>query len=157
MYEYYYGKVYNYIFFRLLNKEDTEDLLSETFIKAFEHRESYDAEKAKLSTWLFTIAKNTLFDFHRKSKQIVPLKFEETEKIMDIGPNSEEKLMQKSDSEYMAESLSKLREIDRTALYLKYFMDYDYKEIAGHLKISEKNASVLLTRSLQRLKTVYEK
>ena len=152
IYDCYYGKIYNYVFFQLLNKENTEDLLSEIFMKVFEHRTSFDAKKAKLSTWLFTIAKNTLSDYHRKSRHTGHWEPVE-EELIDARYDVETAYIKKSDSEYMLESLCKLGKNDRTALFLKYFMNFDYREIASHLGISEKNASVLLTRALRRLKT----
>ena len=152
MYDYYYGKIYNYVFFQLLNKENTEDLLSEIFLKVFEHRTSFDAGKAKLSTWLFTITKNTVSDYLRKRMHAEHWEPVE-EELIDANTDVEAAYIQKSDSEYILESLRKLNKNDRCALFLKYFMNFNYREVASHLGISEKNASVLLTRALRRLKT----
>lgn len=156
MYEFYYGKIYNYVFFRLFDRQVTQDLLSDIFFKIFEHRASFDAKKAKLSTWIFNIAKNTLTDYYRKNGRVAAFTYIDGEEAACGCPNAEEMSLVMCDNNYMAECLSRLREVDRTVLYLKYFLDFDYKDIAAHLEVSEKNASVLLTRAVRRLKTVYE-
>ena len=155
MYDCYYSKIYNYVYFRLLNKENTEDLISEIFLKVFEHRAKFNTEKANLSTWLFTIARNTLSDYHRKSKhtaQWMPIE----EELIDSEADVETEYLIKSDLENILKSLCKLDGNSRSALFLKYFMDFNYREIASHLGISEKNASVILSRALLRLKTSIE-
>lgn len=157
MYEYYYSKIYNYLYFRLLNKENTEDLLSEVFLKAFIHRASYDERKAKLSTWLFTIARNTLTDYYRKNKQKTLLEFPALEETITDGLDIEKAYIRNIEQEIAMKSLIELREIDRMVIYLKYFMDFSYREIGEHLDITEKNVSVRLTRAMARLKENYDR
>ena len=155
MYDCFYARIYNYLYFRLLNKELTEDLLGDVFLKVFEHRAAYNFRMAKLSTWLFTIARNTLLDYFRKKKNIAIWEQLEEETI-DIKLDIEKAYIQKDDLEHMQMCLRKLPENYRTAIYLKHFMNFDYREVASHLNISEKSASNLLSRAVQRLKIVYE-
>ena len=61
--------VYLFIYKLTQNKEDSEDIVQETFIKAWQKINRYDKEKS-LKTWLFTIAKNTAVDKLRKKKTI---------------------------------------------------------------------------------------
>lgn len=49
--------VFRFLFRMLNNEDDANDLAQETFVRVFQARESFDAEK-KFSTWLFTIAAN---------------------------------------------------------------------------------------------------
>ncbi len=67
LYGQYFPKVYNYIYYRLLNRDQTDDLVSEVFTRIFENLDAYDETKAKLSTWIFAITKNALLnEMHRK-------------------------------------------------------------------------------------------
>ena len=72
------GKVYdeykNLMYFVIANyislPEDCEDVLSESFIKAINHRRDLK-EPSKIKSFLSTIARNTALDFLKKSKEIV--------------------------------------------------------------------------------------
>lgn len=60
--------VYNFIF-RMVNDRDvTEDLTQITFVKAWKHLRRYDVRR-NFRTWLFTIAKNTTFDYFKRKKK----------------------------------------------------------------------------------------
>lgn len=57
VYEHYYDYIYNYFYYHTFQREVTEDLTSITFMKVLEKGNLYDEEKAKVVTWLLTIAK----------------------------------------------------------------------------------------------------
>lgn len=68
MYEKFFPKIYNYVFYQILSKEDTEDIVSTVFMKVARNAQNYDESKATLSTWIYRIAKNTLIDYYRARK-----------------------------------------------------------------------------------------
>ena len=69
----YKDKIYSYIFYRVGSNSDVaEDIVSDVFLKAYKNFDSYN-EKFALSTWLYTIAKNTLIDHYRKGKETVDI------------------------------------------------------------------------------------
>ena len=53
IYEEFFPRIYNYIYYRLLHREETEDLVSRIFLRVAEHLQEYDPKKAKLDTWIF--------------------------------------------------------------------------------------------------------
>ena len=61
-------KVMGYIRPRINNPSDAEELHSAVFMKVFEKFSSFDQTKASISTWIYTIARNTLIDFFRTRK-----------------------------------------------------------------------------------------
>ena len=61
--------IYLFIYKLTKNKEDSEDITQETFIKAWQKIQKYNRGKS-FKTWLFTIAKNTAIDKLRKKKSI---------------------------------------------------------------------------------------
>ena len=63
----YRGAIYGLIYKMVQDKRETEDLVQETFIKAFSALKSVNAEYA-FSTWLFKIASNNCIDFLRKKR-----------------------------------------------------------------------------------------
>lgn len=159
MYNIFYPKIYNYIFYRLLNKEVTEDLVSDVFLKVIAKSNTYNNSKSELSTWIFTIAKNVVIDYYRKNKPTSYIN-EEIEKgnekkfvvMQDEFTNTEDKLV-------LQKALKTLTERERTIIALKYYSGMDYKQIAEHIgkeKITPNNISVILNRALKKLKTILD-
>ncbi|MDR1148468.1 MAG: sigma-70 family RNA polymerase sigma factor [Spirochaetaceae bacterium] len=152
MYEVYYEKVYNYLFFRLFSKEAAEDLSSEIFLKVFDKRMDYDPGTSKFSTWIFAIAKNCLTDHFKKNRRYERLVLTEFEALVSHEPDICETVSDSIEQEYALKALGKLEERDRAVVYLKYFEGFTYGEIALNMGISEKNAGVILTRAMKKLK-----
>ena len=64
-------KIYSYVYYRVgSNAAVAEDIVSDVFLKAYQKYDSYNPDYA-LSTWLYTIARNTLIDYYRKGKASV--------------------------------------------------------------------------------------
>ncbi len=80
LYNEYYSKLFNFINYRVQNKEDAKDILSEVFIKIHKNIDKLDS-KDKLTSWIYTITRNTIIDFYRKQKQTPVLQEFEEEKI----------------------------------------------------------------------------
>ena len=68
-YEQYLPKVYRYISYRISDTHTAEDITSAVFEKALNKFKSFSPEKASFSTWIFTIARNTLTDHFRAERQ----------------------------------------------------------------------------------------
>ena len=62
VYENYSDKVMHYILSKISSRSDAEDLFSTVFLKVFEKFPSFDQSKASVSTWVYTIARNTLIE-----------------------------------------------------------------------------------------------
>ncbi|MBI9102648.1 MAG: sigma-70 family RNA polymerase sigma factor [Spirochaetales bacterium] len=90
LYEKYFDKIYNYLYYRTLHKETAEDLTSRTFMKSLEKLSTYSSEKGAFSTWLYRIAGNLLVDHFRTSGRtetisaVWDLPSEEEEFVIDI-------------------------------------------------------------------------
>ena len=63
VYETFYDRVYKYAYTILLNRENAEDVVSETFLAAYLAYAGYDPTRASLATWLTRIAHNKAVDF----------------------------------------------------------------------------------------------
>ena len=58
--------VFSYLLSRLNDIQEVEDIVQDTFVKAFRHLASYDCER-KFAGWLVTISRNLLIDSRRKA------------------------------------------------------------------------------------------
>ena len=69
LYEQYMPKVYRYISFRIRDENMAQDLTSIVFEKALTKFNAFNPQKGSFSTWIFTIARNTVIDHYRVYKK----------------------------------------------------------------------------------------
>jgi RNA polymerase sigma-70 factor (ECF subfamily) len=140
----YEGKLLNFLAQRTQRAEDAEDLLQETFARAY-RRIGYYNPKWKFSTWLFTIASRLACNHRRKvrrpSLENVSLHADEVANPWAIVSQQEEK----ENLWGLAGEL--LSENQFTALWFRYSEGMPIKEIAKVMGKSQNNIKVLLFRS----------
>ncbi len=71
----YFRMIYSFLYSRVGNMADAEDLAQETFLKVWKNIRKFDRNK-NFKPWVFQIAKNTSIDFLRKRKEIPFSRFE---------------------------------------------------------------------------------
>ena len=79
IYDLYSGKVMGYIAARVQRRADAEDLCADVFEKAFRKKDAFDESKASISTWIFTITRNTVIDYFRRNRIM-----DEPDELQDI-------------------------------------------------------------------------
>lgn len=151
------GKIFNFALRLLTSRADAEDVTSEVFIALF-HKRFQDDGRAKLSTWLFTVARNACLSRLRSAKNIVSLWFQkdgddyEQWDIADTADSAAEGIRQKEMAQAVRRALKKLPIEQKEALILREYHQKDYAEIAQILECSLEKVKVLIFRGRQRLK-----
>ena len=150
LYEVYFDKIYNFLYFRTLHKEIAEDLTSKTFIKALEKVQTFDKEKGKFSTWIFRIARNTLFDHFRTKKEALDI-----DEIWEIGERdkTEDNIDTRDEVKKVEEQIRELSEDEQEVVRMRIWEDRSYKEIGEILKKSEGAAKMAFSRAIKKLRT----
>lgn len=148
--------VYTYVLRFVGNQEEAEDIVQETFVKAWNNLKKYDARAAKFKTWLLRIARNTAIDFLRKKKHIPFSEFETqpnmvAEVVADESDSAEEIFARGEDSREIAAALSKLSEKHREILLLYYTNDITFEEIGSMLGESPNTMKSRHRRALRTL------
>ncbi|MBO5552139.1 MAG: sigma-70 family RNA polymerase sigma factor [Lachnospiraceae bacterium] len=124
IYRDYHDKVLNYIRGKVGNAEDAEDICSDVFLKVQNKLDEYDQEKAAVSTWVYTIARNSIIDHyrtHRVSEEIP----EELSSDYEIDGS----LLQRETLMELAEALKKLSEEERLVIIMHYYQNMSLKDI----------------------------
>lgn len=123
------------------NEVISEDLTQETFIKIINNIEKFDTRgKAKFSTYVITIAKNTYIDYLRKElKMINYVSVEESFNIEDINSNIENLVIDKIYNKDILGKLENLMEEQKLVIKLKYIEGLTLKEISDKLSFESKN------------------
>ncbi len=156
-YALYFPKIYNFVYYRLLHKETTEDLVSKIFLKVAENFDRYDPSKAKIGTWIYRIAQNVLIDYYRTRKTNVPL---------HDNPSVENRFSVDFEEEYerifeprrkaLFAVLAEMDERDRSLIYCAYFLEMRHKEIAERFQMNPSTVSSALMRARQKLRAKIE-
>jgi len=68
LYENYITPIFRFVYFRVRNRVDTEDLTQSIFLKAWNALPNYKQKENPFSSWLYAIARNTVTDFWKKKK-----------------------------------------------------------------------------------------
>ena len=131
----YLNQIYNFVYRLAGDRDAAEDLTQETFVKAWRNLKKFD-QKRNFKTWLFTIAKNTAFDWLKKKKEIPFSTFADEEgeswleNVVDENILPDEILERSDLAEEMEKIIQKLPPHYRAILLLHYKEDFSLHEIA---------------------------
>jgi len=144
----------------LLNPQDAEDILQETFIKAFRYLKGFDG-RSSISTWLYRIATNeALMLLRRKHPELVsidePVETEEGERepleIVDWCCLPEEELTSAEGRAYLDKAMTSLPYNLRVVFLLREIEGLSSREVAEVLNLSETAVKTRLSRARLHLR-----
>lgn len=148
LYEKYSLMLFRTAYLILGNKEDSEDVLQETFLSIYTNIDKLK-DSSKLKSWIFTILKNKAYTKYKTRKREFPE--EEINSLIDSKSDSnlENEFAIKSDIE---KCLNKLSQKEREVIILFYYNDFTTKEIAKITKSFEGTVKSRLHRARKKLK-----
>ncbi len=143
--------------------EDVEDIMLESFQKAFSQIASYNPEY-RFSTWLFRIARNTAFDHIDKKdreKNNMPTTSinEKSAEIDDIPAtmhNPEEDIIKQQEYDKWLANIDKLKEDYRIVAKMNLVDNFGYKEIAEELGLPINTVKTRIRRAKEKLLKMME-
>ena len=139
----YLDPLYNAAYRMARNPQDAEDLVQETYLKAYKYYDKFE-EGTNLKAWLFKILKNTFINSYRKKQQAPPkADFADIEEsfetiVRDDGGAArtpEEELLEKVLDEDVQQAIEELPHDYRMVVLLADLEGFAYKEIADILEI----------------------
>jgi len=138
----------------VLNHEDADDVVQDTFIKAYRSLDSFD-ESYRFYTWLYRIAVNTALNLvkHRKHKESSLEKKQENNRYEPQNNNNlEDDYIYKEMTGEVRTAIKLLAPEMRTVFILRVFEEMSYKEIAETMGISIGTVMSRLNRARNTLK-----
>ncbi len=164
---YYREALFHLLLKMVKSKEDAEDLMIETFEKAFRKINSYKSDYA-FSTWLFRIATNHGIDHIRtlqnKYDNVYIDKvtdydrdFQKSVIITEDSMNPEESIVNNQEKRIIKDVVQKLPPDYRRIVVLRYFEDYSYNEISEKLELPIGTVKARLFRSRELLQSILTK
>jgi RNA polymerase sigma-70 factor (ECF subfamily) len=136
--------IYQYIYSRVGNRPDAEDLTSQVFMKAIQGMRP-DVSVPELRSWLYKVAQTTLADHWRQYYAEGVDELEEETPVAPARSGDNPEAVQRVDR-----LLSALPETYRRVLELRFLRGYSIKEAAHELGLTETNVKVLQFRALNR-------
>ncbi len=163
IFEKYYERVYYAAYFVMKDPDLAQDVLQESFVKAFKNIHTVQDED-KLGAWLATIATRTAIDHLRKRKKWND--FTTTDVLMDIEATDananddstvESSLENKMIREVLANEIEKLSPNYKEIMILHYVQQYSYEEIGQMLEMNIGTVKTRVFRAKKMLKESIEK
>lgn len=146
LYKKYADKVFNYFWYRTgHDKALAEDLMQETFLKAFQNLSKFRIRGYSYLTYLLTIARHLLIDHYRKPTS-VPI-----EDVEDIPYEVTDEIERKSDAEALWHAIQDLPASNRDVLLMRYQDEKSIKDIATITESTENAVKLNLSRTRKKL------
>ena len=137
--------------FKLPRKQDSEDLTTEVFLRAWEYCQNTHVEN--FSALVYRIARNSIADFYRqRERSIKEVELDRQDKASDQF--IEEEYDEKKAIENIEKNLKKLKDEYRDVIIMRYMDELTVKEIAIRIQKTENASRVLLHRALKALRKV---
>ncbi|KJF26320.1 hypothetical protein TZ02_14225 [Clostridium aceticum] len=159
IFENYHRRVYNYIYYRISNSYDAEDLTNQVFEKVISRYQTYQPSKGHFEGWLFGIAKNCANDYLREKKKWgwIPFDFESRVGLNSSQKTPEEEVVIEESSCQLIKLVNKLSQREKNIIALKYGAQLANVEIAKLMNISETNVGSIVYRIIKKLRKEIEK
>lgn len=149
LYDRYLDKIYRFIYYKTFNQETAEDITSSVFHKALEKINSYNEGKGSFSSWLYQIARNSVIDHYRMSKNDLSLEDVFEQGVDERTPESIDAIRALKTVQTYLETLdARQREI----ITLRIWEDKSYKEIAEIIGGSEASVKMAFSRGIRELR-----
>lgn len=137
--------VYSIIYAIVKDKDETEDLMQDTYLKMVKALPSYDYS-SQFTTWLLTIAKRTAIDHYRKERRVVRIEDSDVAGIPDAKGDRTEHRMEAE------RFLKMLSDEERQIVLLKIVDRKTHREIAQVLDKPAGTIAWLYHQALQKMK-----
>ncbi len=142
--------IYRYVYSKVGNREEAEDLTSQIFIKAIR---GVDSERGpqSIQRWLFQVARTTIADYWRTHYRVVINSLEELLDAGWQGPIEEEpSRINERPAERVQRILQALPRHYQEVLICRFLLNLSIKETALRMGLTEANVKVLQFRALKR-------
>lgn len=146
----YHKPLYGYVYRLLLDEKLAEDIVQDTFLKIYQQgKKGFIPELFK--PWMYKIATNLCKDYWKKAST---QREHYTDKIVEEKGQIYHIIDHQHERQWMVESLNQLQINYRTVLYLRFYQDLTYAEIALTMDTPINTIKTWLTRALKQLESI---
>lgn len=156
LYDLYVKRIYRFVYFKVSSHEETEDVVSDVFLKTWNYIiSSKEKEIKSFSGLLYRIARNCIIDHYRSKANNTDLVLNEETEAGDNGKWYAD-LNDRIDNQKIVAAIKKLKQEYQEVLTLRYVDELDIDEIAEITNKGKVAVRVTLHRALKKLKAITE-
>jgi RNA polymerase sigma-70 factor (ECF subfamily) len=157
LYERYYRQLYRFIFNMTRQKELSEDMVQNIFLRMLKYPDGFMGF-GEFKMWMYHIARNAVYDHFRKVKRIpYHSDVKEYEERIEGELYTDTPLKKEQELKTLETAMQKLSDENRELLILCRFQELKYNEIAKILNTTEGAIKVRVHRAMNQLKSNYLK
>ena len=156
LYERHVQTIFRFIYARLDDRQDAEDLTEEVFLRVWQALPDYEEKGVPFLAFLFRIARNAVIDFYRSAGRIGYQEPIEDTVIEDLHSDPGEAAMTNLEHQELRRVLDNLRDEYRMVLVLRFLSELSPEETAQVMGRSIGAVRVLQHRALSALRNLLE-
>ena len=145
--------LYRFICRKTGRQDEAQDIVQETFYRAFRSLGSFHRTDARFSTYLGKVAENIIYDSWRKNRRTPPAETDASVwERLDGGGNPADHVLRRESDARIAACLAELPEEQRRVVELRILLGLPVRETADHMGKSEAAVKMLQQRALKTLR-----
>lgn len=152
LYDRYLSPLFRYVYYRVADRMEAEDLTEMVFLKAWEALGGTDPDRMNFRAWLYRIAHNAVIDHYRTRKSEIPL--ERAGDLRQEGPTPEQGMQRKFEAARLARAISRLKPDQQQVIACRFLAQRSHAETAEIMNLKEGHVRVLQHRALKRLRAL---
>ncbi len=149
-----YTPIFHFLLKRTGSIETAHDLIQTTFLKCYREIDTYKESHGSVKTWMFRIARNTLFDYYRKVRSEPYEDLRDLAIADDVTSDTTYEAERLQNERYIAKLLGHLTDEEADIVTLRALEDMPYIEIAHIVGKTEDAVRKAYSRSLEKLRTL---
>ncbi len=154
LYEQYVTKVFRFVRYRIEDDDTAQDITSIVFEKALTRFQTYRSDRASFSTWVFSIARNTVIDHLRVSHSDITTELDPELPVAAPGSPEEDAIRSEEQRNLQAHVL-RLSDPEQRIIALKFGAEMKNREIARMTGMSESKVANIVFRAVRKLRESY--
>jgi RNA polymerase sigma-70 factor, ECF subfamily len=150
LYQLYIDRIGRYIYYKVGDREEAEDLTEQVFLKAWESIQGFRGEPAAFPVWIFRLAHNLVIDYHRTHRQTTELH----EFIEDSRPQPEDEVGVRLDNQMLQAAITRLTPEQQQVVILRFIQGMPHAQVAeilGKNEVAVRGIQYRAVVALQRI------
>ncbi len=151
LYDHYIAPIYRFIYMKVTNRHEAEDLTHEVFLSAWQNLYRYRPQGFPFSSWLYQIARNRVIDHYRLRKNNVSIEGLDVD-IVSAVSSVEHTLDDDLSLRHVRSAMQRLNHDQQDVVLMKFMQDLSHGEIAKIMGRSEGAVRLIQHRAISELK-----
>jgi RNA polymerase sigma-70 factor (ECF subfamily) len=152
-YKQYYPRLFAYIYARVGNAHQSEDIVSDVFERVYLKLDSL-RDRDAMATWLFTIARNAIVSHVRKYSRETVVGHDVMRELLPATASVESEVMHREDLAGITRAVRTFSQREQDIIALKFDAELANAQIARVMGLTEQNVRVIIFRTIRKLRKI---